>query len=395
MKIALVCPASLPATQFGGILFLSIHIANRLSNDGHKMTIYTSDLDFANNASTFNKKLSSQEKIGEYLIKRTHVWFSTFLFFVNPGMYKQMMNDDFDIIHAIGVRSFQAFVATLVSKRKKIPLVISDQGGLTTHPDLKNASLIKRILFKIQTPLIKFIINNATKAIVANEYEKKIFLNFCDESKISIVKNGIDLNELKSSNIDFNKKYKINQKFILFLGRFHIVKGIDTLLESLNQIKNNELLKNIQIVVMGVNFGYQHIMEKKISEYNLSKKILLIKKPHRDDVIAAYQNCKFLVLPSKWELSPLTPLEGFAFKKTVISTTAHGIPHTIQNNKNCILVEPDNPSELSHAILDLLNDEQKCEQLGNSGYNLVHSICNSERMVNDTLNIYKQLIKVI
>ena len=382
MKIALVCPASLPATQFGGILFLSIHIANYLSNVGHKMTIYTSDLDFANNASTFNKKLPSQEKFGEYLIKRTHVWFSTFLFFVNPGMYKQMMNDDFDIIHTIGIRSFQAFIATLVSKRKKIPLVISDQGGLTTHPDLKKASLIKRILIKMQTPLLKFIINNATKVIVANEYEKKIFLNFCDESKISIVKNGIDLNELKLSNIDFNKKYKIQQKFILFLGRFHIVKGIDTLLESLNQIKNNELLKDIQIVVMGVDFGY-----------NLSKKILLIKKPHREDVIAAYQNCKFLVLPSKWELSPLTPLEGFAFKKTVISTTAHGIPHTIQNNKNCILVEPDNPSELSHAILDLLNDEQKCEQLGNSGYDLVHSTCNSEHMAKETLTIYEQLIK--
>ena len=216
MKIALVCPASLPATQFGGILFLSIHIANYLSNVGHKMTIYTSDLDFANNASTFNKKLPSQEKFGEYLIKRTHVWFSTFLFFVNPGMYKQMMNDDFDIIHTIGIRSFQAFIATLVSKRKKIPLVISDQGGLTTHPDLKKASLIKRILIKMQTPLLKFIINNATKVIVANEYEKKIFLNFCDESKISIVKNGIDLNELKLSNIDFNKKYKIQQNLFYF-----------------------------------------------------------------------------------------------------------------------------------------------------------------------------------
>ena len=121
MKIALACPASLPATQFGGILFLSIHIAKRLSDEGHEMTIYTSDLDFANNASTFNKKLPKKEKIGKYTIKRTHVWFSTFLFFVNPGMYKQMMNDDFDLIHTIGVRSFQSFVATLVSKRKKIP----------------------------------------------------------------------------------------------------------------------------------------------------------------------------------------------------------------------------------------------------------------------------------
>jgi len=395
MRIALACPASLPATQFGGILFLSIHIANYLSNHGHEMTIYTSNLDFANNASTFNKKLPFEEKIGNYMIKRSHVWFSAFLFFVNPGMYKQMMNDNFDIIHAIGVRSFQAFIATLVSRNKKIPLIISDQGGLTTHPDLKKSSLIKRILFKIQTPLIKFIINNSTKVIVANEYEKKIFLNYCKESKISIVKNGIDLDELKSSNIDFNQKYKINNKFILFLGRFHTVKGVDTLLDSINQIKNNELIKNIKIVIMGVDFGYQQTMEKKISQYNLSNKILLITKPDREDVIAAYQHCEFLVLPSRWELSPLTPLEGFAFKKTVISTTAHGIPYTIQNNENCILVEPNNPDELSEAILNLLSDEKKCIQLGNSGYNLVHSVCNSERMVTDTLNIYKQLIKPI
>ena len=395
MKIALTCPASLPATQFGGILFLSIYIAKYLSNIGHEVTIYTSNLDFANNASTFNKKLLSQEKIGKYFIKRTHVWFSTFLFFVNPGMYKQMMNDDFDIIHAIGVRSFQAFIATLVSKRKKIPLVISDQGGLTTHPDLKKSSLIKRILIKAQKPLIKFVINNSTKIIVANEYEKKIFLNFCKESKIVIVKNGIDLNELKHIETNFQEKYSLDEKFILFLGRFHTVKGIDTLLESFHQIKNNNLLKNIKLVIMGVDFGYQNIMEQKISEFELSEKLLIIKKPPREDVISAYENCEFLVLPSKWELSPLTPLEGFAFKKTVISTTAHGIPHTIQHNENCILVKPENPSELSDAILNLLNDEKKCQDLGNSGYNLVNSICNSERMVVDTLSVYKQLIKVI
>ena len=395
MKIALVCPASLPATQFGGILFLSIHIAKYLSNIGHEITIYTTNLDFANNASTFNKKLPTQEKIENYLIKRTNVWFSTFLFFVNPGMYKQMMNDDFDIIHAIGVRSFQAFIATLVSKRKKIPLVISDQGGLTTHPDLKKSSLIKRILIQIQKPLIKFVINNSTKVIVANEYEKKIFLNFCDESKIIIVKNGIDLNELKHIETNFQEKYSIDEKFILFLGRFHTVKGIDTLLESFHQIKNNNLLKNIKLVIMGVDFGYQHVMEQKISEFELSEKLLIIKKPPREDVISAYENCEFLVLPSKWELSPLTPLEGFAFKKTVISTTAHGIPHTIQHNENCILVKPENPFELSDAILNLLNDEKKCQDLGNSGYNLVNSICNSERMVIDTLSVYKQLIKVI
>ena len=393
MKIALTCPASLPATQFGGILFLSIHIARNLSEEGHEMTIYTSDLDFANNASTFNKELPTKEKIDKYTIKRTHVWFSTFLFFVNPGMYKQMLNDDFDIIHAIGVRSFQSFIATLVSKRKKIPLIIADQGGLTTHPDLRNSSLMKRILIKLQKPFIKFVINNATRVIVANEYERKIFLEFCNESKISTIRNGIDLDELNSSNTNFIEKYEVRENFILFLGRFHTVKGIDVLLDSISQIKNNDLMDNVKIVIMGVDFGYEQVMEKKINELKLNNKILLIKNPSRKDVLSAYNACKFLVLPSKWELSPLTPLEGFAFKKTVISTTAHGIPYTIQHNKNCILVKPNNPTELANAILDLIGDEEKAEELGLEGYDLVHSTCNSKNMVKETLAIYEKLVE--
>ena len=57
MKIALVCPASLPATQFGGILFLAVDIANELGRKGHEVVIFTTNLDFANNPHTFNKNL--------------------------------------------------------------------------------------------------------------------------------------------------------------------------------------------------------------------------------------------------------------------------------------------------------------------------------------------------
>ena len=66
----------------------------------------------------------------KFFIKRTHVYLSIFLFYVNPGMYFQMKKDDMDIIHTIGVRSFQSIIAALISKRKNIPLVVSDQGGL-------------------------------------------------------------------------------------------------------------------------------------------------------------------------------------------------------------------------------------------------------------------------
>jgi glycosyltransferase involved in cell wall biosynthesis len=392
MKIALTCPASLPATQFGGIMFLCVHVAKKLSNEGHDLTIYTTDLDFAN-TTKFNKKLPKEEKIDNFIIKRTHVWMSSFLFFFNPGMYNQMMNDNFDIIHTVGIRSFQAFISAIVSKRKKIPLIISDQGGLTTHPDLKNGSIKKKILIQLQKPLVKFIINQASNVIVANEYEKKIFLDFCSEEKISIIKNGIDLNELKLSDTNFSKKYEINDEFILFLGRFHVVKGIDTLLEAINLIKNHLTFKKYKIVIMGVDFGFESEMFELIKKFNLSEQVIVIKNPPRLDVLSAYSQSKFLVLPSKWELSPLTPLEGFAFKKAVISTTAHGIPFTLTNNENSILVNPNDFKELANAIIDLLENSKKCDNLGSSGFKLIHEICNSDTMSLNYLKIYQKFLK--
>lgn len=392
MKIALTCPASLPATQFGGIMFLCVHVAKKLSNEGHDLTIYTTDLDFAN-TTKFNKKLPKEEKIDNFIIKRTHVWMSSFLFFFNPGMYNQMMNDNFDVIHTVGIRSFQAFISAIVSKRKKIPLIISDQGGLTTHPDLKNGSVKKKFLIQLQKPLVKFIINQASNVIVANEYEKKIFLDFCNEEKISIVKNGIDLNELKLSDVNFKNKYKINDEFILFLGRFHVVKGIDTLLEAINLIKNHPTFKKYKIVIMGVDFGFESEMFELIKKFNLSEQVIVIKNPPRLDVLSAYSQSKFLVLPSKWELSPLTPLEGFAFKKAVISTTAHGIPFTLTNNENSILVNPNDFEELANAIIDLLENSKKCDNLGSSGFKLIHEICNSDTMSLNYLKIYQKFFR--
>ena len=40
-------------------------------------------------------------------------------------------------------------IAALISKKNNIPLVLSDQGGLTTHPDLKEGKWSKKILIKL------------------------------------------------------------------------------------------------------------------------------------------------------------------------------------------------------------------------------------------------------
>ena len=390
MRIAIISPASLPATQFGGILFVAVNIAKIAVKEKHQATIYTTDLDFANNATTFNKNLPREEDVDNFKIKRSHVWFSKKLFFVNPGMFLQMLNDDYDVIHSIGIRSFQSLIGAIISKIKKTPLVISDEGGLTTHPDLKK-DFANTVLYKLQTPILKFIINQASAVIAANEYEKKIFSEFCDESKIVIVRNGVDLDILNIEKIDIKKKYNIDS-FILFLGRFNKVKGIDVLINAINLIKNHSEFKKTQLLIMGVDFGYEKEMLRLIDEYKLQDKIKVVKNPSRKEVISAYNESEFLVLPSRWELSPLTPLEGFAFKKPVISSNVHGIPYTVIHNVNGILVEPENHNELANAITGLLADKDKCLAYGNAGYHLVDSICNSTIMSKEILKVYEKTI---
>ena len=392
MKIALVCPASLPATQFGGIVFLAVDLAQEISEMGHNVTIYTTDLDFSNGPNKFNKKLPRIEKFEKFLINRTHVWFSLKLFFVNTSMSKEIENDKPDIIHTIGLRSFQSIIAWRVSKKLNIPLVVSDQGGLTTHPFLAESGFFLKTLYKIQDFFIKKIINDASVISVANEYEQKIFSSLNKKSRIEIIRNGVNLKKLVSKH-NFKEKYQINSNFILFVGRFSKSKGIETLINAFSIVKNKLKDSNIHLVIMGVDFGYQAEMEKLIKKLNLSEEIKVIKNPPRDDVISAYGESEFLVLPSQWELSPLVPLESFAFKKPVISTNSHGIPYTVQNNKNGILVEPENSLELSNAIVKLLNDSELREKLGLSGYNFVNEECNCVSMAKNSLKLYEDILE--
>ena len=392
MKVALVCPASLPATQFGGIVFLAVDLAREISELGHDVTIYTTDLDFTNGANKFNKSLPRFEKIEKFKINRTHVWFSLKLFFINPSIYKHIKNDKPDIIHTIGLRSFQSIAAWFVSKKNNIPLVVSDQGGLTTHPSLDQSNLILKILYKIQNFFIKRIVECSSAISAANEYEKEIFSDISKKSKIEIIRNGVNLKSLVSKQ-NFKEKYQINSKFILFVGRFSKVKGVKTLIDAFNIIKNELKITDIRLVIMGVDFGYQNEMLELIKKLDLTEEIIVIKNPPRDDVISAYGESEFLVAPSQWELSPLVPLESFAFKRPVISTNSHGIPYTVQNDKNGILVEPENPVQLSGAMVKLLNNLELREKLGLAGYNFVHKECNCVSMAKNSLKLYENILK--
>ena len=228
--------------------------------------------------------------------------------------------------------------------------------------------------------MLRKFVKSQNSCIICSKIEERI-----------ILRNGINLQTLIPSKQNFKEKFNLNCNFILFVGRFSHSKGIDLLLRAIELLKNKQELENLKFVIMGVDFGYQEKMYELINQLNIENFVTVIRNPERVDVIDAYRECEFLILPSRWELSPLVPLEGFAFKKTIISTDTDGIPYTVKNNINGLLFQQENFKELSNLILELLQNPEKRNTLGETGYQMVMDELNSKVMSTKTLNVYETI----
>ena len=128
-----------------------------------------------------------------------------------------------------------------------------------THPHLYQSGIILTALYKIQNFFIRQIIKDSSLISVANEYEKKIFSNIDKNSKIKIIRNGVNLKSLVTTR-NFKNNYEIKKKYILFVGRFSESKGIETLIHAFHNTQQNSIMSDIILVIMGVDFGFLEIM---------------------------------------------------------------------------------------------------------------------------------------
>ena len=89
----------------------------------------------------------------------------------------------------------------------------------------------------------------------------------------------------------------------------------------------------------------------------------------------------------------MTILEAWASEVAVISTKVNGIPAICTDKENALLVNKENPQELSIAMKMLLDNRNLAEALGQQGRILV-SKCYSWQMITDeTLKVYGRVSK--
>jgi glycosyltransferase involved in cell wall biosynthesis len=73
------------------------------------------------------------------------------------------------------------------------------------------------------------------------------------------------------------------------------------------------------------------------------------------------------VLPSLFETFPITLLEAMASKKAVVASRTGGVPEAVEDNKQGILIPPNDGAALKNAIGTMIENRNFMSDLGESG----------------------------
>jgi glycosyltransferase involved in cell wall biosynthesis len=90
---------------------------------------------------------------------------------------------------------------------------------------------------------------------------------------------------------------------------------------------------------------------------------------------------------------PLALYEGMAASRPIVGSNVDGIPEIVTHEKTGLLVEPKDAEGLARAILELLQDRDKAQRLGQAGRRLMEERYSIRRVVSDLEQIYYDLAR--
>lgn len=225
--------------------------------------------------------------------------------------------------------------------------------------DFSMQPLIKKIKNIIHRLIIFSLTNNSDICIASGskskEYLMKIGIN---HKKIEI---AIDSSTSTSNTeiINIKLKYGIpnNAKVILYFGRIIKRKGCHILIKSFNELYKEN--RDIYLIICG-DGEYEDYCKKMVSNMNCER-IIFTGKINPNMRKLYYTQADVFVLPSislngTIEAWGLTVNEAMECGLPVIATTAVGAAYDLITNKNGVLIEENNVSQLKNAIVRIIDN---------------------------------------
>ena len=354
----------------------------------------------------YKNKIYQIEKIHGIIVKR--VW--TFIY-PNKGFFLRvldylsfmfsslvcgLLSAKKDVIIATSPQFFTLISGFIISKIKKIPLVLEIR-------DLWPESIVSVGVMKEKSFLITFLkkiaisLYNQSELIVCvtNSFKNDLIKKGVNENKIKVIPNGFEIDKSLKPSESINKvlrRYGINNdKFIIsFTGTIGMAHGLEIILDAASQVSDD-----IIFFVIGEGARKKILIDKakKRSINNIFfidhlewQEIVNINQIIDVHLVHLIKNDEFKkVIPSK-------VFESMALKKPIIMGV-DGESRKILDDAECsINIEPENANDLVKAIYYFKNNPEEIDRKGIKGLNYMLKNFSREILANKMIENIKSLV---
>ncbi len=351
----------LPELKSGGVERGTVDLAKYLKQHGHKAVVVSA-------GGALTRDLESAGVIHYTLPVHKK---SPFAVIYSVKMLTRIIRkENIELIHA---RSrVPALIAFLVSQRTQVPFITTCHGFYS-----KNA--------------LSYLMGWGKLVIAASHIiAKRMRDDFgVPHRKIRLVPRGVDLKEFQ-----FKDRSTLDPKkpvIVGLVGRITPIKGHPLFLKAMARVVR--VFPNIKIQIIGDSPKPQYKEELLVLTRHLGLSDHVEFMGTRYDIPALLSNMSVLVVPSVGEEAfGRVVIEAGACGVPVVATRMGGLVDVIEDQKDGILVPPDDPRILAEAILKLLKEPELGKQFAASLKEKVDREFNLDLMFQRTLAVYEEAL---
>jgi glycosyltransferase involved in cell wall biosynthesis len=218
------------------------------------------------------------------------------------------------------------------------------------------------------------------------------------ENKIHVINNGANTDVFKPLDLKQTKaklQLENSKKYVCFVGNLAAWQGVEFLVQASPSILKK--CPDAHFLIVG-----EGVMKDKLmaitSELGLSDKFTFTGRVPYEQVPLYINAADLCVAPfikernSKIGLSALKTYEYLACGKPIVASSISGVRDLIESSGGGMPVTPENPEELSAAVVKLLLDENMRVLMGNKGRRYVVENHSWDGVAKKILDICKDII---
>lgn len=328
-----------------------------------------------------------------------------------PAMLKIIQKCQPDIIHIHGTEECFGIITEHITN---IPIVFSIQGlispykekffsGIPYHDIRKNESWYNKIkLTSVKEEYQSFeyrgeregrFLKKAPYIMGRTFWDKDITLLFNYNRKYFTV-NEILRNEFYTAK--WEKNQFENQLQLVSIVSFGVYKGYETILKTAKLLTNYAHFKfTWNIIGYDTNTPMLQITEKALKLSHQNYNIKLHGRQNSQQIVEILKSSDIYCHVSHIENSPNSVCEAMIMGMPIISGYAGGTSSLLEHEKDGILVQDGDPYILAGAICDMQSDFEKARRYGLNAKAKAEQRHNPEKIVNELLHAYKDILNNI